>query len=63
MGEPAVDVELVVKLAGAAFLLLGATFAGLGLQLGELLITAAGGFAGTAGLVLLGLASRAEDRE
>lgn len=53
--------ELAVTLAGAAFLLLGAIFAGFGLWAGEFLITVAGGFTATAGLVLLGLSPRLEE--
>ncbi|WP_336325770.1 hypothetical protein [Halovenus sp. HT40] len=60
MSEPAVDSELAVKLAGAAFLLLGAVFAGFGLWAEEFLITVAGGFTGAAGIVLLGLSPRLE---
>lgn len=52
------NAELYVKLAGAVFLLLGASFAGLGLYFEEFLMTVAGGFAGAAGIVLLGLAPR-----
>jgi len=52
------NIELYVKLLGAVFLLLGATWAGIGLWLSELVITFAGGLAGAAGIALLGVAPK-----
>lgn len=54
-------VELAVKLMGAAFLVLGALWVGLGFWLSDIFIIVGGGLAGAAGVVLLGLAPRMDE--
>lgn len=61
MSEDRSRTELLVKLFGVVFLLLGAAWVGLGLWLEDILIILAGGLAAAAGIVLMGIAPRVEE--
>ena len=52
-----VEAQTVIRLAGFVFLLLGATFVGLGFWVSDMVVVLAGGLAAVPGVVLLGLAA------
>ena len=55
--------EFYIRLAGLAFLLLGAGWVGAGFYIEEPLIWLSGGITAAAGVALMGVAPRLSDRE